>query len=109
MSRSGFWASISQIIPLMLSTAKTQENERRAMRTNRALAASRCVGERDITGLTEVRRLYRACKSVLGKFGFPPVLSVGRECTASHVFQRTNRQSRSPPGRAGYLSRAFRD
>ena len=31
------------------------------------------VGEREITR-TEVRRLH-ACKSVLGKFGFPPVLS----------------------------------
>ena len=36
-----------------------------------ALAASRRVGERDIADLTEVRRLLRACKSVLGKFGFP--------------------------------------
>src|SRR3990167_2917504 len=36
-----------------------------------ALAASRHVGERDIADLTEVRRLLRACKSVLGKFGFP--------------------------------------
>ena len=36
-----------------------------------ALAASRRVGERDIADLTEVRRLLRACKSVLGKFGCP--------------------------------------
>lgn len=36
--------------------------------TQAALAASGRVGERDVADLTEVRRLHRACKSVLGKF-----------------------------------------
>jgi len=52
---------------------------------------------------TEVRRLH-ACKSVLGKFVFPSVLSVGQECTASHDFQRTDRQSRSPPENTSYTT-----
>jgi hypothetical protein len=45
---------------------------------------------------TEVWRLY-ACKSVLCKYDFPPDLSGVWESTASHAFQSSDRQSRSPP------------
>lgn len=53
------------------------------------------VREREVLR-TEVRRLH-ACKSVLGKFGCSLDCSGIRACTASHVFQGTDRQSRSPP------------
>jgi len=44
--------------------------EQMSPRRAQALNASCCVGERNITNLTEVRRFCCACKSVLGKFVF---------------------------------------
>jgi len=91
MHRPGLRASIPQIIPPLFPAVRTREIETSLGEEPLGFRES----EREVIH-TEVWRLH-ACKSVLGKFVFPSVLSVGQECTASHDFQRTDRQSRSPP------------
>jgi len=51
---------------------------------------------------TEVRRDRCACKRILGKFECLRDLDGQQTSIASHVFQRADRQSRSPPEKALY-------